>query len=240
LWINSLHLPSSTPDPAIGGIGTLSTLLAMHQIQEKLLDLVKEEDVSQLTLRQIAKLVGEKHPQKIKHHLNQLEKKGMIDIDWHSGSVKRNSRRADKNSSFQSVPIIGLADCGQAITFAEETFEGYLKVSRKILDKIRNIFAVQAKGNSMNKAKINGQTIEDGDYVVIDSSDKDPFNGDYVLAVVDNFATIKRFYRDRQTNRIVLLAESTEEYLPIYLHEDDSFMINGIVKFVLKKPKINF
>ena len=88
----------------------------------------------------------------------------------------------------------------------------------------------------MNRAEINGKSIEDGDYVIIDSEAKNAETGDVVLAIIDNKATIKKFIRDEKNEQIVLKADSSFDYEPIYLHPDDEFFINGKVIGVIKKP----
>jgi SOS-response transcriptional repressor LexA len=102
------------------------------------------------------------------------------------------------------------------------------------------MFALIASGNSMNQADIDGEAIEDGDYVIIDREHKSVSNGDYILSVIDGSANIKKFHRDEAHESIVLLSESTEKYEPIYIHEDDfsSYFINGRVIKVIKKPKV--
>lgn len=49
-----------------------------HPIQVKLLELAGKEDLNKLTLREIGERVGLLHPQSVKHHLQQLEKKGLL------------------------------------------------------------------------------------------------------------------------------------------------------------------
>ena len=53
----------------------------MHNIQQKLLELAEKKNLGNLTLREIGGFVGETSPQKIKHHLQQLEKHGFIHIN---------------------------------------------------------------------------------------------------------------------------------------------------------------
>ena len=89
----------------------------------------------------------------------------------------------------------------------------------------------------MNKTKINGNTIEDGDYLIIDSSDTNPKNGDVVLSVIDDMANIKKYIWDEKNHQVVLVSESTKDIPPIYIHEDDSFLVNGKVIQVIKKPR---
>jgi repressor LexA len=136
-----------------------------------------------------------------------------------------------------SIPIVGSANCGPATIFANENIEGYIKISKSLLRKCKNIFAIRAQGLSMNQSIVNGNNIEDGHYLIIDSSDTSPSSGDVVLSIIDEMANIKKYIWDEENNQIVLVSESTKDIPPIYIHEDDSFMINGKVIQVIKKPK---
>ncbi len=209
----------------------------MHSIQEKIVQLLQEKNLSGMTLREIGDLVGEKFPQKIKHHLDQLVKRGLIKIDKTTKTISRAAAGAIKNTQLISIPIVGSANCGPATIFANENIEGYLRISKSILRKFKNIFAIRAQGISMNRATVNGMTIEDGDYLLVDSEQTDPRNGDIVLSVIDDMANIKKYVWDEANNQIVLVSQSTKDIPPIYIHEDDSFMINGKVIQVIKKPK---
>jgi repressor LexA len=210
----------------------------MHKIQEQILKLTDSKNLGQMTLREIGEIIGEKYPQKIKHHLDQLQKKGLLKIDRKAKIISRNSRGPVGNSKLMSIPIVGAANCGPATIFANENIEGYLKISKSILRKCQNIFAIRAQGLSMNRAEINGQVIEDGDYLLVDSSQTSPSNGDIILSVIDDMANIKKYVWDEDNNQIVLVSQSTKDIPPIYIHEDDSFMINGKVIQVIKRPKI--
>lgn len=209
----------------------------MHILQEKILKLVDRKNLGAMTLREIGEEIGEKFPQKIKHHLDQLEKKGFISINKAKKEIIRKSHGAIKNTQLISVPIVGAANCGPATIFANDNIEGYLKISKNILRKCQNIFAIKAQGFSMNKAEVGGKTIEDGDYLIIDSSYRTPSNGDIVLSVIDEMANIKKYIWDEINNQVVLVSESSKDIPPIYIHQDDSFMINGRVIQVIKQPK---
>lgn len=87
----------------------------------------------------------------------------------------------------------------------------------------------------MNRAEIKGKRIKDGDFVILDSDDKNAETGDAVLAIIDNKATIKKFIDDQKNGQIVLKADSSFDYEPIYLHPDDDFCISGKVIGVIKK-----
>lgn len=217
----------------------------MHPIQEKLLELSRKENLAKLSLREMAKLIGmpSESPQKIKHHLLQLQKKGFITIDRNQGVMNRAGDVSTlvagflkKTSQLFSIPIVGAANCGPATIFAEENFQGFLKVSNKLLRKSNpsGLFAIKADGSSMNRAEIDGKTIENGDYMVVDSQDLNANTGDVVLAIIDGKATVKRFIDDRKNGQVVLKADSSFDYEPIFLHPDDEFSINGKVIGVIK------
>ena len=211
----------------------------MHEIQQKILKILDDKPIEGLTLREIGLLVGEKLPQKIKHHLNQLEKKGLIAIDHKNKSIKK-IRKSDPGDIFISLPILGSANCGPAEIFADQNINGLLKVSKSILKNNGDIFVIKAEGNSMNKAEVgkNKMSIENGDYVIVDRASVSPQNNDYVLSIIDNMANIKKYISDKKNNQIILVSESTQDYPPIYIHEDDNFSINGKVIQVIKKPNI--
>ena len=210
----------------------------MHKIQSKLLEILDKQDLSGLTLRKIGALVGEENqPQRIKHHLIQLSNNGLIKIDKLRKTIKKVVRGKINKSGLVSIPIIGAASCGVATIYADQNIEGYLNVSKQFLKKAKNIFAIKAVGLSMNKANIAGNSIEDGDYMIIDSENKAPDGIDYALCVIDEVANVKKYIVDKKNNQIILLSESTKDFPPIYIHPDDKFLINGVVIQVIKKPK---
>lgn len=207
----------------------------MHEIQEKLLKIISEKNISGVTLRKIGELINETSAQKIRHHLFQLSKKGFINFD----SKKREINiipKVSKDGIFVSIPIIGSANCGPESIFADERVEGYLKISKKMISSNGSLYFLKAEGNSMNKANIaGGKKIEDGDFVLVDSNQKVPESGQYVVSIIDGKANIKKIIIEKENNRIVLKSESTQNYLPIFIHEDDNYQISGRVIDVIKK-----
>ncbi len=211
----------------------------MHKIQQNILELSKNHNLGQMTLREIGELIGEKFPQKIKHHLGQLEKKGFLKIAKLTGTIKRTEPGKIASTSLLSIPILGTADCGPATFYADTNFEGYLKISSALLKRKKDIYAIKANGLSMNRANIGGKNIEDGDYIIVGSINKKPENGDVVVSVFDGVANVKKFHWDQENNRVVLLSESTKDFPPIFIHEDDDFNITGLVTQVIKKPRLD-
>lgn len=208
----------------------------MHPIQDKILKLIDSRNISGFTLREIGSFVGEKFPQKIKHHLLQLERKGFILIDKKNSIIKRIGKNIDESNLFISVPIYGTANCGPRTIYAEQNLEGYLKVSKRLLSKTNKIFALRAEGNSLNKADINGKNIEDGDFIIVDSENINPHTGDYIVSIIDNMANVKKYIWDEKNSQIILISESSQNYDPMYIHKDDNIVINGKVINVIKKP----
>ena len=222
----------------------------IHPIQNKLLELSKTSNLAKMSLREMAENIGlpDSSPQKIKHHLAQLEKKGFLTINRNRGLMTRlpaiksakDKKAAGLPANMLSIPIIGTADCGLADIFAEANFQGFLRISNKLvgINFPDEFYAVKTEGSSMNKAEVKGKKIEEGDYVIVDSKPKEFSNNDVVLAIVDNKATIKRFIDDRVNGQIVLKADSSFDYEPIYLHPDDDFSISGKVVAVVKSPAV--
>lgn len=213
----------------------------MHIIQKQLLDLIAtHDDFGSYSLRKIAEMVGAKgKPQTAKYHLQQLEKDGLIQLNLEAGIIKLVKRGYAKASTspIYSLPVVGSANCGPATIFAEQNVDQYLKISSSMLPRNKsNLYALIADGDSMNKAKVGEEekTIESGDFVLVDSEYKNYKTGDIVVAVIDNMATIKRFREDKPNNRIILEADSTEKYLPIFIHEGDNFLLSGKVVGIIK------
>lgn len=218
----------------------------MHIIQTKILELSKSQNLANLSLRDIARAIGmpDESPQKIKHHLLQLQKKGFLQIDKVKGVMGRTSQGVvegllKKKSQLFSIPIIGTANCGPATIFAEQNFQGFLRISSRLIGmkQPNDLFAIKADGSSMNRANINGENIEDGDFVIIDKQYTAPENNDVVLVIIEDRATIKRFINDKANEQVVLKADSSYDYEPIYLHPEDEFFINGKAIKVIKKPR---
>lgn len=92
----------------------------------------------------------------------------------------------------------------------------------------------------MNKAELDGHPIEDGDYVIIDGSDRDISRNGYFLSIINGLANVKKVIHDAPNHRIILFSESTVDYPPIIIHEEDNpeFLIAGKAVQVIKKPKI--
>ncbi len=134
----------------------------------------------------------------------------------------RGIRLASNSVPKINVPLVGVIACGAPI-FAEENIEDYIPISRKVLGP-GDFFALRARGDSMINAGI-----EDGDIVFIKKQNTAE-EGQIVVALINNDATLKRFYMDTKTHKVRLHPEN-DKYEDIYV---DECMIQGVAKKVLK------
>lgn len=160
-----------------------------------------------------------------------LEKKDLIKRDKAKKIyVVENDNYANLKNIF-SIPMYGLASCGEALAYAEGNVDGYLQISKSLFRKQNpaQLFAVKALGDSMDKEEIN-----DGDYVVFEKCEAGTdFENKIVVAVINGMATIKR-YKKLPHGIIGLFPNSKNKiHQPIYLDESDSILIAGIFKKVL-------
>ena len=97
-----------------------------------------------------------------------------------------------------SIPVVGSVAAGQPI-LAEQNIEGYFPIPTDMLPKdmgSSDAFVLRVKGDSM----IN-MGIMDGDQIFIRTCE-DAENGDTVVALVDDSATVKTFYREKDHIRL--------------------------------------
>jgi SOS-response transcriptional repressor LexA len=160
-----------------------------------------------------------------------LEKRELLkrDIDKKIFLVE-NESYANWGNIF-SIPMYGLASCGEALAYAENNVDGYLQISKSLFRKEdpARLFAVKSLGDSMDK-----EDISDGDYVVFEKKDLDyDFEGKIVVAVINGMATIKR-YKKLKHGLIGLFPNSTNKiHQPIYLDESDNILVAGVFRKVL-------
>lgn len=213
--------------------------MTKHKLQEAIIGLIKREDISEYGYRTLAQKIGITHPQTAKYHLSKLLKDGLIKMTPSGGYevVKESVARA---SSCVNLPILGYANCGEPLMFTGGTRSGEeLTISRSLLPATKsanNYFVVQAKGDSMNKARINGQPIDDGDYILVDGNKNEPSNNSYSLVSVDGLATIKKLKIDWDQQIISLNSESTRPRPPIIIDAEASgnLVCHGQIAKVIK------
>lgn len=196
------------------------------------------------TLEEIQEQFSFKSISTAHYHVKKLQNAGLLDREERRSrslktkSVNFGSFLANSTPTYFSLPVLGSANCGPANIFAVEDPREYVTVSAPSLGRNNKsgLFVIEAEGDSMNLAKVGSKklSIEDGDYVVVDSSVTTPHEGDYVLSVIDGCANIKRFRKI--DGRLALISESkSKAYKPIFLGSGDDFMVNGKIISVIKK-----
>ncbi len=197
----------------------------MNVIQEKLLELSDTIDLGDYSYYQIAKRSGINHPYKVQFAIEQLIKKGYLLRNLQTGSISR-VQDDTLSKGLINVPYYGEVNCGEALTFADDQVQGFLKVSPSVINSVdlSNIFALKAVGLSMNQASINGKSVNEGDYVIARRSKNgySPNNGDYVVSIIWGAANLKRFYKDDKNRQLLLVSQSTEDLPPIVISEQDA------------------
>ena len=134
------------------------------------------------------------------------------------------------------IPVLGYANAGTPLVSTEEEHIGMLKIDRSLVGKKDNLFSLIIKGDSMDRANIDGKNIQEGNYVIV-QRDSEVRDGDIVVAIIENSATVKKFKKIK--DMIVLYPQSSNpQNQPIYLDRDTESIINGKVIKVLENPSI--
>lgn len=192
----------------------------------------KRENPTSYRLQKFLETKGIKESMKsVMQVIEALEKKDLITRDKQRRVfMVENENYGDAQNIF-SIPLYGLASCGEALAYADDGADDFLQISRSLFHKSEpeKMFAVKALGDSMNKDGIN-----DGDYVIFEKTQvQADFENKIVVAVINGMATIKR-YKNMGKGVIGLFPHSTNEtHHPIYISEVDVIFVAGIFKKVL-------
>lgn len=198
--------------------------------QQKVLDTITEfisKYGKSPTIEELKDLLAQKSKRGVTQYLEALEKKGFITRWYGFRSIKLGN-----SIGFQTtlnIPILGYANAGTPLANAEENDYGVLPISKSIISwDEKNYFVLKVEGTSMNKYEVNGKTIENGSYILIDKNSTSLNGSDAFLFVVNNSATIKKY--KQEGSALYLLPESNDDYhKPIILSEDDNVLVNGKV-----------
>ncbi len=158
--------------------------------QQRVFDYLVEhkDDGIAPTVREICNATGFKSTSSVHNHLNTLEKMGYITRrpDCARAIFINNS---DGTPPSVAVPIIGTVTAGLPI-FAFEDNLGYVTIDESV-KRGRDVFALRVKGDSMiNAGILNGDTVV---FARQNSAD----NGEIVVALIEDEATVKRFFKEK-------------------------------------------
>lgn len=143
-----------------------------------------------------------------------MRENGMIEHTKGKSGIKTNSMMMSNNVEF--APVVGAVACGKPL-LAEENVETYLPIPTSILGKGK-FFILKAHGDSMINAGIN-----DGDYVIVRKQNYAEV-GQIVVALVEDEATLKRYYLDNERKQVRLHPEN-DKYDDMYF---DNIVIQGV------------
>lgn len=198
------------------------------QKQQEILDYIKDEILKKgypPTVREICETVNLKSTSSVHSHLETLEKNGYIRRD---PTKPRAIEICD--DSFQmvrtemvSIPIVGNVAAGQPI-LAEENIEDYFPVPADMVPKGES-FILNVRGESMINAGI-----LNGDKVFVNSRNT-ANNGDIVVALIEDSATVKTYYRESGHIRLQPENDSMD---PIIVNEENCQILGkvyGVLRF---------
>lgn len=176
------------------------------------------------SIRQLMSALGYRSPRSAQDILEKLAKNKIVK-KTKSGSFRLINDPESNLSHAQTidVPIVGTVSCGSPM-LAEENIEGVIPVSTAMAKPGSKYFILHASGDSMDLAGI-----KDGDLVLV-RQQPTAHNGDNIVALIDDSATIKEF--NFTGNAIVLKPKSSNQtHKPIILTED--FQVQGVVTNVI-------
>lgn len=175
----------------------------INKTQRKIYEFLAERCQSGVppSVREIGAAVGLKSTSSVQANLVALEKAGYIERD---PLLKRSIRVCGESENVTNIPLLGMVTAGVPI-LAVEQIEGYIPYSGPV-SKDKPLFALHVRGDSMINAGILS-----GDIVIVEKTPQAE-NGEIVVAMIEDEATVKRFYRDKDCFR---LQPENDAYEPI-------------------------
>jgi len=197
--------------------------------QQEILNFINEyvdENGFPPSVREIGRRFGI-YPATVQDHISALERKGRLQkkrFQSRTLSVPASSRR---RAAGPGIPILGNVAAGQPL-LAQENIEDMIHLPKDWAPE--GAFLLKIQGNSME-----GAHILDGDYVLVHPQ-QNATNGEIVVALINDEATVKRFYR---TDRGITLKAENPKFDPIEIEksETQSFRLIGRVMGVLRVMK---
>lgn len=195
--------------------------------QQEILDYIKEQTLQRgfpPSVRDICKAVNLKSTSSVHSHLSTLERNGYIRRD---PTKPRAIEVCDDGfnmvrSEIVSIPVIGQVAAGVPI-LAEENIDSYIPIPANMCPKGSDAFILNVKGDSMINAGI-----FNGDQIFVKQCNTAD-NGDQVVALIDDSATVKTYYKE---NGYIRLQPENDNMDPIIV--DDCVILGkvfGILRF---------
>ena len=194
----------------------------LHQVQQKLIEILSKNVEEPLTIREMQEMVGASSTSVVVHHMAQLEKKGYLKKNPYNSRDYQVLKKPDKEIAY--LNLYGLATCGPEGSILDGSQVDRVAVSTKFLSfSSDKAFMVKAKGDSMLPK------ISNGDFVIIEKTNKSE-NGAMVLCVNDEQVLIKKIKQQNKKDKVILVSLNSE-FEP-FLAADD-FRVEGVVRGVI-------
>lgn len=147
------------------------------------------------SVREICAAVGLRSTSTVHNHLEKLEKRGFIKRDGIKSRTIEIVEKSIPQKEMIDIPIIGDIAAGTPI-LATENIEDFFPVPMDYIKNDKKLFMLKVKGESMVDAGI-----LDGDFSILEQTNFAE-NGDIVAALIENEATLKRFFREKNSIRL--------------------------------------
>ena len=141
------------------------------------------------SVREICEAVNLSSTSTVHGHLTRLEKKGLIRRDPTKPRAIELLQENHNKKEMVDIPIIGKVTAGIPI-LAQESIEDYLTIPLDFVNSTNELFILKVQGDSMIEAGIH-----DNDLAIIEKTSV-AANGDIIVALIENEATIKRFFKE--------------------------------------------
>ena len=171
----------------------MANLEPLNKRQQMILDYIQDYCKTHgypPSIRDIGKAVGLKSSSTVHMYLVQLEEKGYIRRDParpRAIIVIKDETEIDLELRVRQIPVLGKVAAGTPI-LAQENIDNYMSVPVDLLGQ-GNYYILRVQGDSMIEAGI-----LDKDYVIVHEQ-QDASNGDIVVALLEDEATVKRYYK---------------------------------------------
>lgn len=161
------------------------------------------------SVREVCQAVSLKSTSTVHGHLKRLEKKGLIYRDPTKPRALEIVELSNEEKELIDIPIVGKVTAGMPI-LATENIEDMFQIPINYVKHNNDLFILKVTGDSMIEAGI-----LDGDLAIIEQKNI-ATNGDIVVALIENEATIKRFFKE---NGFIRLQPENKNYEPIIVED---------------------
>ena len=161
------------------------------------------------SVREICEAVSLKSTSTVHGHLKRLEKKGLIYRDPTKPRALEIVELSNEEKELIDIPIVGKVTAGMPI-LATENIEDMFQIPINYVKHNNDLFILKVTGDSMIESGI-----LDGDLAIIEQKNI-ATNGDIVVALIENEATIKRFFKE---NGFIRLQPENKNYEPIIVED---------------------